>query len=110
MDSPNFHSMIVRYPREAPVALQQGPELRPTVIYGTATRRSAELFQELPEELLEHILDFLTPETGNLLTVDQRASLTVESFASAPVHSPDEVNDVNIFVLSPSSFPQIARL
>jgi hypothetical protein len=105
MEPHDFHPMTVH--GEASTSLPPRADAytshhrTPPPPYGTATERSAELFQKLPEELLEHILDFLTPETGNLLTVDQRASLTVESFASAPVNSPDEVNDVKNFVWVP---------
>ena len=105
MNTPDFHLMTLRHTEEALPSLRLRPDVSQSGNDATAhrngTKRSAELFQHLPVELLERILDFLTPETANLLTVDQRASLTVESFASAPSHSPDEVNDVKNFVLPP---------
>jgi hypothetical protein len=62
------------------------------------------VIERFPDELLDHILDYLTNDTGRLLAVDQRASLSVESFATGPAHSQQDVNYTNKYVCLPSLF------
>jgi len=39
---------------------------------------------DLPNDILEIILEFLAPHSKQLITFDHRSSLSVESFASEP--------------------------
>jgi hypothetical protein len=55
-------------------------------------------FHELPDELLDHILGYLVHDSAKLLPFDRRASLSFESFASAPPHVPEDTNNLNTFV------------
>jgi len=57
----------------------------PIIRFLPSTMTSRPNLAELPVEILERILDFLTPESPrNLIAPGKRASLSVESFASEP--------------------------
>ena len=77
-------------------------DLQPLFIDGTA-RCGLELVMEppsnptpillrFPDEILNIILELLAPQSlsGELITIDHRSSLSVESFASEPSHVSEE--------------------
>lgn len=57
-----------------------------------------------PDEILNIILELLAPQSlsGELITIDHRSSLSVESFASEPSHTSEEhLHVTGTFVLYP---------
>ena len=79
--------------------------------FSVASKRCCSVFRKrfrvshiltLPEEILEKILDHLTPEPGYLLPPNLRASLSVESFASIP-HVPQNFSRISELVSRPIS-------
>jgi hypothetical protein len=114
---------------ESPTLLTGSPQLRttdassntydgnstpPPAIEGNASSGAANSppsFQHLPNEVLEHILDYLVHDSAKLLPIDQRASLSTESFVSAPPRYLDEdQNNLGKFVWSYSFSPRLDLL
>jgi hypothetical protein len=52
----------------------------------------APILLRFPDEILNIILELLAPQSlsGELITIDHRSSLSVESFASEPSHIAEE--------------------
>lgn len=72
-----------------------------TAVNGTPTNdglNTVSRFHQLPDELLDHILGYLVHDSAKLLPFDRRASLSTESFASAPPHIPEDTINLNTFV------------
>lgn len=59
---------------------------------------AASALYKLPNELLDRILKHLVHESPKLLPFNDRASLSTESFASAPPHIPEDIMYLRKFV------------
>jgi hypothetical protein len=60
--------------------------------------------QRFPVEILEEILGFLTLKPGKLRSINDRASLSVDSFSSMATSLPEDSNQIRQFVrASPKS-------
>jgi len=57
--------------------------------------------QKFPLEIWDNVLNYLLPKMGNLMPIDLRASLSVESFQSAQAQFPEDSTAANNFVSHP---------
>jgi hypothetical protein len=55
-------------------------------------RNPTPILLRFPDEILNIVLELLAPQSlsGELITIDHRSSLSVESFASEPSHASEE--------------------
>jgi hypothetical protein len=65
--------------------------------YGNYTTKFSPI-SILPDEILERILDFLTLNSGHLMPIAHRASLSVDSFSSIAPSSPEDSTRIQQFV------------
>jgi hypothetical protein len=63
----------------------------------------------LPKELLFAILGDLTVKPGNLLPINKRASLSVDSFSSTAASSPEDSTQIRQFRLVCHRFAEVGR-
>lgn len=78
---PNFCLVQKRFYRAFSLCKSRTPESKLTPIF------------QLSNEVLENILEYLVHNSGKLIPIDHRASLSVESFQSMP---PQSLEDTNI--------------